>query len=54
MGRTGAALCVLVTDRAAQRAQGRVMQPAGYFYAMVKRARTGELRLHKSFSGSLN
>ena len=54
MGRTGAALCVLVTDRAAQRDCGRVTKPAGYFYAMVKRARTGELRLHKSFSGSLN
>lgn len=54
MGRTGAALCVLVTDRAAQRDCSRVMQPAGYFYAMVKRARMGELRLHKSFYGSLN
>lgn len=51
LGRTGAAVCVLVTDRAALRVENPVRQPAAYFNGMVRRARGGELRLHHSIFG---
>lgn len=54
MGRTGAAISVLLTDHAMQRGHNRVRKPAGYFQAMVNRATVGELHLHKSIFGILS
>ncbi len=54
LGREGAALCLLVTDRAAERPENPVARPAAYFRAMVNRARAGELRLHSSVFGLLS
>lgn len=53
LGRTGAALCLLVTDRALDREENMVRQPAAYFRGMVDRGRRGELRLHSSLFGLL-
>ncbi|MBL4864191.1 MAG: hypothetical protein JKY63_04780, partial [Rhodobiaceae bacterium] len=53
LGRTGASICVLLTDHATQRADDPVRKPAGYFNAMINRAKTGELKLHKSIFGIL-
>lgn len=54
LGRTGAALCVLVTDRAALREDQPARLPAAYFRGMVNRAKRGELRLHNSIFGLLS
>lgn len=54
LGRTGAALCLLITDRAVLREVDPVRQPAAYFRGMVSRARGGELRLHNSIFGLLS
>ena len=51
LGRTGAALCVLITDRARTRENDPVRTPAAYFTGMLKRATDGELRLYRSISG---
>ena len=51
LGRNGAAVCLILTDRATQRPENQVTKPAGYFRAMVNRAKTGELKLHKSIFG---
>ncbi|WP_442483314.1 plasmid replication protein RepC [Aeoliella sp. SH292] len=53
LGRNTAAICLLVTDRAALREVNPVLKPAAYFRAMVSRARGGELRLHASVFGLL-
>lgn len=53
VGRHGAAVCVLVTDRAALRDADPVRRPAAYFRGMVNRARRGELQLHRSMFGLL-
>lgn len=53
LGRNAAAICLLVTDRAALREVDPVLKPAAYFRAMVARARGGELRLHASVFGLL-
>lgn len=51
LGRTGAALCLLLTDHAALRTSDPVTKPAGYFMALIKRAETGDLHLHRSIFG---
>ncbi len=51
LGRSGAAVCVLITDRAVERTEDPVRKPAAYLRAMVKRGRKGELRLHRSIFG---
>ncbi|MEW4566156.1 plasmid replication protein RepC [Bremerella sp. JC770] len=51
LGRNGAAICLLLTDQATMREDTPVLKPAGYFRAMVKRAESGELRLHNSIFG---
>jgi replication initiation protein RepC len=51
LGRTGAALCVIIVDRATRRDVNHVQQPAGYFRGMLNRARGGELHLHRSIFG---
>jgi hypothetical protein len=53
LGRTGAAVCLILTDQAAQREQDRVMKPGAYFHAMINKARSRELHLHKSVFGIL-
>ena len=53
LGRNGAALCVLLTDRATLREIDPVLKPAAYFRGMLAKARGGELRLHASVFGLL-
>ncbi|MEO1497668.1 MAG: plasmid replication protein RepC [Planctomycetota bacterium] len=53
LGRNGAALCVLLVDHGANRDENRIRTPAAYFRGMIRRARAGELRLHKSVFGLL-
>ena len=53
LGRNTAAVCLLVTDRAALREVDPVLKPAAYFRAMVAKSRGGELRLHASVFGLL-
>jgi len=48
LGRYGASLCILVTDRAMQRPNNPVRIPAAYFCGMVRQGRAGQLRLHSS------
>lgn len=54
LGRTGAAICMVLTSNAVYRAVDPVKKPAGYFNAMIGRARKKELHLHKSIFGILN
>lgn len=54
LGRNGAAICILLTDHASQRIDDPVLKPAGYFNAMINRAREGELHLHNSIFGILS
>jgi replication initiation protein RepC len=53
LGRSGAAIGLLVADRAALREIDPVRCPAAYFRGLVSRARRGELRLHASVFGLL-
>ena len=53
LSRGGAAICLLLTDQAAQRDNDPVRKPAAYFNAMISRAEKGELHLHKSVFGLL-
>jgi len=53
LGRTGAAICVLLTEAGTHRADDPVTKPAGYFNAMINRAKRGELHLHNSIFGIL-
>ena len=53
LGRTGATVCLILTDQGAQREKDRVMKPGAYFHAMINKAKTGELHLHKSIFGIL-
>lgn len=53
LGRTGAAMCVLITDQASQRTEHPVRKPAAYFHSMHKRSKQGKLHLHKSIFGLL-
>lgn len=51
LGRIGAAVGVLITDRATQRAKDPVREPAAYFRGLLRKFGVGELRLHKSVFG---
>lgn len=53
LGRNGAAVCLLVAERATLRQDDPVKFPAAYFRGMVNRAERGELRLHRSIFGLL-
>ena len=53
LGRNGAAVCLLLTDRAILRDVEPVEKPGAYFRAMINRAKVGELRLHNSILGIL-
>lgn len=53
LGPSGAALCLLVTDRAPLREHQPARMPAAYFRGLINRARRGELRLHNSIFGLL-
>ncbi len=48
LSRNGAALCVLLTDRAVSRTDNPVQKPGHYFNALLVRARAGELHLDRS------
>ncbi len=54
LGRAGAAICVLIIDRAMQREENAVRRPSAYFCGMVNRGRRGELRLHSSIFALTN
>ncbi|MEM6329653.1 MAG: plasmid replication protein RepC [Planctomycetota bacterium] len=51
LGRTGAAVCVVITDRATARECDPVQRPAAYFLGLNRKARLGQLRLQKSVFG---
>lgn len=53
LGRTGAAICVLLTDQASLRENDPLRSTAAYFNGMIQRAGTQELNLHKSIFGLL-
>ena len=53
LGRTGAAICLLLTDQAQQREIKPVQKTGAYFNAMINRAKEGELHLHNSIFGIL-
>ena len=53
LGRTGALICILLTDQATLRKSDPVKKPAAYFNGMIAKARAGELKLHKSIFGLL-
>jgi hypothetical protein len=53
LGRSGAAVAILVTDRAALREEDPARSPAAYFRGLVSRAERGELRLHSTLFGLL-
>ncbi|MCP4328176.1 MAG: hypothetical protein GY791_07050 [Alphaproteobacteria bacterium] len=53
LGRTGATICLLLTDHAMGRDENPVTKPGAYFYAMLNKAKAGELRLHSSIFGIL-
>lgn len=53
LGRTRAALCVLVTDQGCLREVNSVEKPAAYFRGLVNRAGRGELQLHRTLFGLL-
>ena len=48
LGRTGAAVAILIVDRAISREDRPVQLPAAYFRAMITRARNGQLNLQAS------
>jgi hypothetical protein len=54
LGRSGAAVAILVTDRAALRDDNPARAPAAYFRGLVTRAERGELRLHSTLFGLLS
>ena len=53
MGRSGAAICVMVIDQKAQDPQLKIRNPGGYLREMAARARKGQLNLHGSVFGLL-
>ncbi len=53
LGRNGAAICLLLTDKGLDKEINPVRKPANYFNAMVTRAQKSELHLQKSIMGIL-
>jgi hypothetical protein len=53
LGRSGAAVCVMLTDQACMREISPVVKPAAYFHAMINKAKKGDLHLHNSIFGIL-
>lgn len=54
LGRSGAAVALLVTDRASSREVNRVRSSPAYFRSLVRRAEEGRLRLHSTLFGLLS
>lgn len=54
LGRNGAAICVVLTDRGIDRDENAVRNPKAYFSAMISRAREGELNLDNAIFGILH
>jgi len=53
LGRSGAAICVMIIDQKAQSPGQAIRNPGGYLREMVARAKRGELNLHRSVFGLL-
>ncbi len=53
LGRSGAAICVMIIDQKSQDPDDPVRNPGGYMRQMVARAKTGELNLQGSVFGLL-
>ena len=53
LGRNGAAVCLLLTDRAMFREKDPVLKPAAYFASLIRRAGKKELNLQRSIFGIL-
>ncbi len=54
LGRSGAALCVLITDQSELRLLNPTENTNAYFCAMVERAKRGELKIHNSLFGLMH
>ena len=53
LGRIGAAVCIILTDRAVNRPDNPVQKPGAYFKSMITRAESGQLNLQKSIMGAM-
>ncbi len=53
LGRSGAAICIMIIDQKAQDPENQVRNPGGYLRKMVARAKTGDLNLQGSVFGLL-
>jgi hypothetical protein len=53
VGRTGAALCVILTEKGRERKKDPVKYPAAYFNGMLEKAKHNELHIHASVFGLL-
>jgi replication initiation protein RepC len=53
LGDQAAAVCVVLVDHAMHREDNPVRKPGGYLRAMLRKAESGELHLHKSVFGIL-
>ncbi len=53
LGRSGAAICIMIIDQKSQDPENPVHNPGGYLRKMVARAKTGELNLQGSVFGLL-
>ena len=53
LGRSGAAICIMIIDQKAQDPENMVRNPGGYLRKMVSRAKTGDLNLQGSVFGLL-
>jgi len=53
LGRSGAALCLVLTDRGLQRSKNKIQSAPAYYKSLIKKARAGELSLHRSVFGIL-
>ena len=53
LGKAGAAVCLLITDRGTLRENNPVTNPAAYFASMIARGKRGELKLQNTIFGLL-
>lgn len=53
LGRSGAAICIMIIDQKVQLEPGSIRNPGGYLRELVARAKKGELNLHRSVFGLL-
>ncbi len=53
LGKSGAAICVMIIDQKVQNEEQTIRNPGGYLREMTARAKRGELNLHRSVFGLL-